>query len=672
MKTMKKILSMFLCLALVIGFIPTFTMPTRALGESITEVTSVDQLTIGAQVIFTDSDGANAMGAQTSTKYRDRVTFNNSTVVIDNVAIFTVEAGKTSGSYAFKDAAGNYLYYSGSSNELYSKTMTLDNTASWTVAFNSSDMVVTNVGNTERVLQYNSSSPRFACYKSTQENVKLWLVGTGSEGGETPNPDTPDPDTPDTPVTGSQFVKVTSKPADWSGTYLIVYEAGNVAFNGGLTTLDATSNTVAVTISKNTIAFSEDLLKASFTIATYSTGYSIKSNSGQYIGQDSAKNGLTSASSEMVNTIEFSDGSPVIKGKGGYVLQYNKTSGQTRFRYYNATQQDIALYKLQENTGCDGTNHIYENGTCSCGDVVIKMVSGTLLYENNIQIRIKFSLAETTADDKGMMIFSNPTDAAAHTNPVLMCDFSYDGDNNCYYSYSQGIVAKNMGISAYYVGYAKYGDTYVYTDVLEYSPKIYAQNMLNSDTSSEKTKNLCAALLHYGAAAQKYFDNSLTAEQLMNYNVANLPAFTYDETVLGNSNFNVETGEKNGFTVASANILFDDAITYRIKYIPSAELQGKDLNMEFFIGDIYSAVPINEAGYAYIERKAPKDMDDVITCTPYYLEADGVTKVCGPTLTYSGYEYVRRTIENSNDANMVALAKAFAMYIDCANKAFEN
>ena len=37
------------------------------------------------------------------------------------------------------------------------------------------------------------------------------------------------------------YVKVTTAPADWEGDYLIVYETNSVAFNGGLSTLDATA-----------------------------------------------------------------------------------------------------------------------------------------------------------------------------------------------------------------------------------------------------------------------------------------------------------------------------------------------------------------------------------------------------------------------------------------------
>ena len=54
-------------------------------------------------------------------------------------------------------------------------------------------------------------------------------------------------------VQAQSYVKVTSAPEDWSGDYLIVYEAGNVAFNGSLTSLDAASNNIPVTITDGVI-----------------------------------------------------------------------------------------------------------------------------------------------------------------------------------------------------------------------------------------------------------------------------------------------------------------------------------------------------------------------------------------------------------------------------------
>ncbi|MBQ3572196.1 MAG: hypothetical protein IJA15_05165, partial [Clostridia bacterium] len=145
-----------------------------------------------------------------------------------------------------------------------------------------------------------------------------------------------------------KWVKVTSAPADWTGTYLIVYEAGKVAFDGSLTTLDAVSNTIAVTINNNEIALDTTNNAASFTIDA--DGHVI-SASGYYIGQTSNANGLkSSTSTKYTNTISLnSDGSVNIVSGGAY-LRFNKASDQNRFRYYKSSsytgQQAIYLYKL--------------------------------------------------------------------------------------------------------------------------------------------------------------------------------------------------------------------------------------------------------------------------------------------------------------------------------------
>ena len=133
------------------------------------------------------------------------------------------------------------------------------------------------------------------------------------------------------------------------GTYLIVYEAGNVAFNGGLTTLDASSNTIAVEItSDNKIGVTPATEAATFYIDP--TAGTIKSSSGRYIGRTANSNGLNASETEAyTNTISIDgDGNAVIVGSGSTAtyLRYNPTSGQTRFRYFTANQQPIALYKL--------------------------------------------------------------------------------------------------------------------------------------------------------------------------------------------------------------------------------------------------------------------------------------------------------------------------------------
>lgn len=152
-------------------------------------------------------------------------------------------------------------------------------------------------------------------------------------------------------VTGTeaekQYAKVTRELSDWSGDYLIVYEDGNVAFNGALETLDAANNTVAVTISNGIIDATETMNAAKFTIAAVDDGYSIKSASGKYIGRDASSNGLNAhATTVYVNTISYTHSGVIeIQGAGGAYLKYNTSSDNTRFRYYMSGQKAIQLYK---------------------------------------------------------------------------------------------------------------------------------------------------------------------------------------------------------------------------------------------------------------------------------------------------------------------------------------
>lgn len=84
----------------------------------------------------------------------------------------TVEEGNQSGTYAFKNADGKYLA-ANSSNQLPIVDKLGDN-SSWTVTWENDIPKIVNVATTARVLQYNSGSPRFACYTSAQKAVTLW------------------------------------------------------------------------------------------------------------------------------------------------------------------------------------------------------------------------------------------------------------------------------------------------------------------------------------------------------------------------------------------------------------------------------------------------------------------------------------------------------------------
>ncbi len=155
------------------------------------------------------------------------------------------------------------------------------------------------------------------------------------------------------PSEGDIYVKVTSTSDITDGQYLIVYESGNVAFNGGLIDLKATSssspNTIPVSIDDNQIPVNSTTEAAEFTL--YISAGNIKSKSGYYIGNTSDSNNLEySTSTAFTNSLSISLNNVDIVGSGGAYLRYNASiSG---FRYYKSStynqQKAIQLYKKTE------------------------------------------------------------------------------------------------------------------------------------------------------------------------------------------------------------------------------------------------------------------------------------------------------------------------------------
>lgn len=85
--------------------------------------------------------------------------------------------GGTAGAYTFYDNVDkDYLALTVNDNKLQSSTSATNaNAAQWTVTV-SGDGVATikNCNFTDREVMYNTSSPRFACYKGTQQTVSLY------------------------------------------------------------------------------------------------------------------------------------------------------------------------------------------------------------------------------------------------------------------------------------------------------------------------------------------------------------------------------------------------------------------------------------------------------------------------------------------------------------------
>ncbi len=88
--------------------------------------------------------------------------------------VYTVGEGSVTDSYTFYDGS-NYLALTSDANSLHTSNSVSGN-SSWT--FTSDGLF--NVAYSTRELQYNTGSPRFACYKSTQKDVAIYKLTGGA------------------------------------------------------------------------------------------------------------------------------------------------------------------------------------------------------------------------------------------------------------------------------------------------------------------------------------------------------------------------------------------------------------------------------------------------------------------------------------------------------------
>ena len=152
---------------------------------------------------------------------------------------------------------------------------------------------------------------------------------------------------------GEYYVKVTSAPADWTGDYLIVYEADKLVLDG-----DGTKTTHAsVTIDDGKIPY-ETYKAYNIQIAKDGSGYTMKFGE-NYLGLNSNKNALdfntAAGEDEFRWTFSVSDGNTVAANVKypARSLQYN--SSAKLFRCYTGGQQPVQFFKLDgESSGGGG------------------------------------------------------------------------------------------------------------------------------------------------------------------------------------------------------------------------------------------------------------------------------------------------------------------------------
>lgn len=160
----------------------TLTVNAPVVENIYRKVTSLDDLMVGKTYIIVNENYGVGMGViapingTNCGSVVNNLTFNNNTVNIGGTDVVELTLGDNGDAWTFK-YGNNYLSWS-SGNSLTTSS-SVNNSSSWTVASKTvggfTGFALTNVGNTDRTLFYNSGSPRFACYTSSQSLACLYV-----------------------------------------------------------------------------------------------------------------------------------------------------------------------------------------------------------------------------------------------------------------------------------------------------------------------------------------------------------------------------------------------------------------------------------------------------------------------------------------------------------------
>ena len=139
------------------------------------KITSTDDLVVGEKYIIVCESKSKAMGAIDTYGAAVGVTITGNTIVSNSSLNILTLDGETDAWTFYTSKESKFLLWSGG-NTLSAATPGISNAWKWKISFSNGNAVIANKVTNERKLVYNASSPRFACYTSSQTAVQLYKL----------------------------------------------------------------------------------------------------------------------------------------------------------------------------------------------------------------------------------------------------------------------------------------------------------------------------------------------------------------------------------------------------------------------------------------------------------------------------------------------------------------
>ncbi len=320
----------------------------------------------------------------------------------------------------------------------------------------------------------------------------------------------------------------------------------------------------------------------------------------------------------------------------------------------------------------------------------------TMSIEDEIKVNVYFTLENaqnTSLEDIGILTWDiAPSNGTVDNADTAMWGATYDAASGFYCVQTKGIAAKNLSDTFYFRLVAKASNgSYVYSDLLPYSPKTFANNQLSASSAPTSLKQLMVAMLNYGAAAQTYFsykpynlmNSSLTAEQK-----AMVSSYSSDmvQTVTAAPSAKQGAFKSNGgFSGKRPSVSLEGAFAINYYFTPSDGVKGQ-MRLYYWTQEDYenadTLAAANASGILPMEKMddgsyaatisgiAAKDIDGAIYVAGVYSSTSGPTYSTG-VLHYSLGSFCTSQIA-SGTAEIQPIASAIAVYGYYAKKHFST
>lgn len=187
------------------GLVLNFTTEAEPQTGGDYELVTASQSDWSGAYVMANTDANMMLTGVTTIGTVSSVTISNNKISYSAGSPYEITIAKSGSYYTLYLTGVGYLGWT-SGNSLAFASSASDNSYKWSISYSSGALTIANAGDSTRKLQYNSGSPRFACYTSSQKAPQLFKRGTS---------------TPQVTVTTGSASSIANTSATLNGSYVV-------------------------------------------------------------------------------------------------------------------------------------------------------------------------------------------------------------------------------------------------------------------------------------------------------------------------------------------------------------------------------------------------------------------------------------------------------------------